>query len=74
MFKSYSFCLAAAVAAGLCGSSLAGTVAIDPIAGGLTLHSADLSAFVFGDVQPNWSSASLAAVHASLNASGERRG
>jgi hypothetical protein len=45
-------------------------VAVDPIAGGLTLHSADLSASVFGDSQPNWSSSSLASVHAALNAGG----
>jgi hypothetical protein len=70
MFKPTLLCLAAAIAAGSCGSSLAGTVTIDPIGGGLTLHSADLSATVFGAGQPYWSEESLASVHASLNASG----
>jgi len=64
------FCLAAAVAAGACGTAMAGSVSIDPIAGGIVLNSYDLSGSVFGAGQPNWSAASLASVHNSLHASG----
>jgi hypothetical protein len=50
--------------------AMAGTVVIEQLGGGITLHSADLSATVFGAGQPGWSNESLASVHAALNASG----
>jgi hypothetical protein len=51
-------------------TATAGSVVIDGIGGGITLNSGDLSAAVFGSMQPNWSSTSLASVHAALNADG----
>lgn len=60
-----------ALAAGVALSpAYAGTVVIEQLAGGITLNSGDLSATVFGAGQPGWSNASLASVHAALNADG----
>jgi hypothetical protein len=66
-FKALVFCTAAA---SLGTSALAGSVFIEGVGGGLTLHSGDLSGTVFGAAQPNWSASSVASVHAALASSG----
>ncbi len=68
--KSYCTVVACLAAASIGSLAHAGTVVIENVGGGLTLHSGDLSATVFGGVQPGWSNASLASVHAALGASG----
>jgi hypothetical protein len=70
MSKSMLLFLGAAVAATMCLEAQAGSVVIDPVGGGVTLQSGDLSATVFGDSQPNWSTSSLTSVHSALNGSG----
>jgi len=70
MKTSYLIGLLALCAGSALSPALAGTVVIEQIAGGITLNSADLSATVFGAGEPGWSNASLASVHAALNASG----
>lgn len=51
-------------------AAIAGSVVIEHVGGGITLTSGDLSSTVFGTVQPTWTNASLASVHAALNADG----
>src|SRR3954471_1456475 len=66
--RHLSRCVVAAAVVAALGSTaaLAGSVVVENIGGGISLHSRDLSATVFGAGAPTWSAASLASVHQSL--------
>jgi uncharacterized protein (TIGR03382 family) len=62
--------LISAAGAGLLASSaLAGIIHVSPIGGGIDLTSGEIGAPVFGP-GPDWAHSSIAALHASINASG----
>jgi len=62
--------LAFALAGGLTSVASAGSVTVSDIGGGIVLNSGPMAPAVFGTDQPNWTTVSLMAANASLNASG----
>ena len=61
--------ISAAIGGVLASGALAGIIHVSPIGGGIDLTSGDIGSPVFG-AGPGWTHASIAQLHASLNASG----
>jgi len=68
--SSCAFLASLASTSALASLATAGQIAVSSIGGGVMLNSGPFSSIAFGNAPQNWTSVSLGAVHASINAGG----